>query len=93
MKKKSTRVWRHWGRVFASICMLSLSGCGGGSGAGDEHSSAYCNHISVSGLSSNELVTLENNGGAALTLRANGTSAFPATQASGNLESADSMCW
>jgi uncharacterized repeat protein (TIGR03803 family) len=60
--------------------LLAITGCGGGNTPGP----SYNNRIVASGLASNESVTLENNGAAAVTLTANGTSTFPANWSAGS---------
>lgn len=66
--------------AMACLCLLAITGCGGSNTQGP----SYNNQIVVAGLSDNESVTLENNGAAAVTLTANGTSTFPANWSAGS---------
>lgn len=62
--------------VITALATTLLAACGGGGGGGG--TTTYAVGGTVSGLPADASVTLQNNGGDALTVSANGSFAFPA---------------
>lgn len=67
-----------WARLAGAMALCAVAGCGGGSGA------SYGVGGSVSGLVAGQTLVLQDNGGDALTVSANGAFSFPKKLGSGD---------